>query len=147
MARPEWMPVRGLIWRHFDTKHAGVSTYCVPDNIHPPLLHLDRTSSPTYRSYKCSYSELEMLMQSEIKRWGNSAAVRLSRKILAQARLDIASQISIGVQSGKIIIEASQETSKKVRLPFTENDLLTGLDAQGAHADLLAAPSAQETGN
>jgi antitoxin MazE len=56
-------------------------------------------------------------MQSEIKRWGNSAAVRLSGK-----------------------------TPRKVKLPYSEAALLAGLDAHGAHADEIAQPSASETG-
>lgn len=85
-------------------------------------------------------------MQSEIKRWGNSAAVRLSSKILAQAKLDVSSAISIDVKAGRIVIEAAQKASRKVNLPFSEADLLKGLDAHGAHADELAQPSATEMG-
>lgn len=85
-------------------------------------------------------------MQSEIKRWGNSAAVRLSSKILAQAKLGVSSPISIDVEAGKIVIEASQKAPRKVNLPFSEADLLKGLDARGAHADELAQPSATEMG-
>lgn len=85
-------------------------------------------------------------MQSEIKRWGNSAAVRLNSKILAQARLDVSSPISIDVKAGKIVIEAAQKPASKVKLPFSEADLLKGLDAHSAHADELACPSAVEMG-
>lgn len=85
-------------------------------------------------------------MQSEIKRWGNSAAVRLSSKILAQAKLDVSSSISIEVTDGKIVIEAAAKAARKVNLPFSEADLLTGLDAHGAHADELAQPTATEMG-
>lgn len=85
-------------------------------------------------------------MQSEIKRWGNSAAVRLSSKILAQAKLDVSSAISIDVKAGRIVIEAAQKAPRKVNLPFSEDDLLKGLDAHGAHADELAQPSATEMG-
>ncbi len=85
-------------------------------------------------------------MQSEIKRWGNSAAVRLSRKILAQAQLDVSSPISIDVKDGRIVIEAAQKAPRKVNLPFSEADLLKDLDAHGAHADELALPSATEMG-
>ncbi|KKN50834.1 hypothetical protein LCGC14_0628700 [marine sediment metagenome] len=85
-------------------------------------------------------------MQSEIKRWGNSAAVRLSSKILAQAKLDVSSPISIDVKAGRIVIEAARKASRKVNLPFSEADLLKGLDAHGAHADELAQPSATEMG-
>lgn len=85
-------------------------------------------------------------MQSEIMRWGNSAAVRLSGKIRAQARLDVASPVSIEVKGGKIVIEAVSKTARKTNLPFSEADLLAGLDAHGAHADELGLPSASETG-
>lgn len=85
-------------------------------------------------------------MQSEIKRWGNSAAVRLSSKILAQAKLDVSSPISIDVKAGRIVIEAVQKSPRKVNLPFSEADLLKSLDAHGAHADELAQPSATEMG-
>ncbi|AJD52377.1 antitoxin MazE [Thalassospira xiamenensis M-5 = DSM 17429] len=85
-------------------------------------------------------------MQSEIKRWGNSAAVRLSSKILAQARLDVASPVSIDVKGGKIVIEAASKAARKINLPFSEAELLVGLDAHGAHADELGLPSASEMG-
>lgn len=85
-------------------------------------------------------------MQSEIKRWGNSAAVRLTSKILAQANLEVSSPINIEVQDGKIVIEAARKAPRKVNLPFSEADLLKGLDAHGAHADELAQPSATEVG-
>ncbi|MCP1677259.1 antitoxin MazE [Natronocella acetinitrilica] len=85
-------------------------------------------------------------MKSEIKRWGNSAAVRLSSKILAQAKLDVSSPISIDVKAGKIVIEAVERAPRKVNLPFSEADLLEGLDARGAHADDLAEPSESEMG-
>lgn len=85
-------------------------------------------------------------MQSEIKRWGNSAAVRLPSKVLVQAKLDVSSPISIDVKAGKIVIEAAQKSVRRVNLPFSEADLLKGLDAHGAHADELAEPSAKEMG-
>lgn len=85
-------------------------------------------------------------MQTEIKRWGNSAAVRLPSKILAQANLDVSSPIRIGVKSGKIVIEAAPQTVRKVNLPFSEADLLKGLDPHSAHADDLAELSSSEVG-
>lgn len=83
-------------------------------------------------------------MQTEIKRWGNSAAVRLSSKVLAQSRLTVSSAIRIEVDDGKIIIEAADKQDHKARLPFSEADLLKGLDARGAHADELAEPMTGE---
>ena len=85
-------------------------------------------------------------MQSEIKRWGNSAAVRIPSKILAQANLDVSSPISIEVKAGKIVIGADVNTKRKVNLPFSDAFLLEGLDAHSAHADELAQPSITELG-
>lgn len=85
-------------------------------------------------------------MQSEIKRWGNSAAVRLPSKVLAQAKLDVFSPISIEISEGKIVIEAAERAPRRVNLPFSEADLLKGLDAHSAHSDELAQPSAAEMG-
>lgn len=72
--------------------------------------------------------------------------MRISRKILAQAKLGVSSPISIEVKAGKIVIEATQKTSRRIKLPFSEADLLNGLDAHGAHADDLAKPSTSEMG-
>lgn len=85
-------------------------------------------------------------MDSEIKRWGNSAAVRLSSKVLAQAKLDVSAPISINVRAGKIVIEPLLNNQKKLKLPFSEADLLRGLTPETAHADELATPSASEMG-
>ena len=85
-------------------------------------------------------------MQSEIKRWGNSAAVRIPSKILAQANLDVSSPISIEVKAGKIVIGADVNTKRKVNLPFSEAFLLEGLHAHSAHADELVQPSITELG-
>ncbi|HCW91181.1 MAG TPA: MazF family transcriptional regulator [Marinobacter sp.] len=65
---------------------------------------------------------------------------------MAQAKLDVSSPISIDVKAGKIVIEAAEKAQRKVNFPFSEADLLKGLDAHGAHADELAQPSASETG-
>lgn len=83
-------------------------------------------------------------MQSEIKRWGNSAAVRLNSSVLARARLSVSSPIIIQVKNGQIIITAAKKGERKVKLPFSEADLLKGLTPDTAHADELALPSTTE---
>ena len=44
-------------------------------------------------------------MQTEIKKWGNSAAVRLPAKVLAQAGMDINSSVEIVAVDGEIILK------------------------------------------
>lgn len=85
-------------------------------------------------------------MDSEIKRWGNSAAVRLSSKVLAQAKLDVSAPISINVRAGKIVIEPLVKNQRKLKLPYSEAELLRGLTPETAHADELATPTSSEMG-
>jgi len=83
-------------------------------------------------------------MQSEIKQWGNSAAVRLSRTILAQAGLDVASPVEIEVMEGRIVIKAATTPVKTLKLPYSEEDILRGMTAYTAHADELASVTGTE---
>ena len=88
-------------------------------------------------------------MRSEIKRWGNSAAVRLPKKLLNEAKLEVDSAVSMRVEKNRIVIEALQENAlRHLRLPFSEGDLLADLDADTAHADEAAdALLAKELGD
>jgi len=87
-------------------------------------------------------------MQTEIKRWGNSAAVRLSSKVLAAASLEVNSPITINVKGKRIIIEPVViQTDKRLKLPFSESMLLAGLTPETVHADELAAVTSVELGD
>ena len=48
-------------------------------------------------------------------------------------------------QTESAVGRISSKAPRKVNLPFSEAELLVGLDADGAHADALAQPSAAET--
>ena len=87
-------------------------------------------------------------MQTEIKRWGNSAAVRLSSKILAAASLGVNSPITVNVKGKKIVIEpVVEQTGRRLKLPFSESMLLEGLTPETVHADELAAVTSMELGD
>ncbi|MFL0798336.1 MAG: AbrB/MazE/SpoVT family DNA-binding domain-containing protein [Cellvibrionaceae bacterium] len=86
-------------------------------------------------------------MLSEIKKWGNSAAIRLPSKVLAAAGLDMGCSVTIEVDKGKVVIEATADKpKKKLKLPFSESQLISGLDEYTAHADSLATLSTSELG-
>ena len=79
-------------------------------------------------------------METVVKKWGNSAAIRLPSKILAAAHINTGSSISIEVKDQKIIItEIAKPKSKVFKLPFTEQDLLNELTPSLAHADDIAS--------
>lgn len=83
-------------------------------------------------------------MQTQIKKWGKSAAVRIPVNILARAGLSLHSPINIEVKDGKIIIEPALKSKKCFKLPFTEEVLLQDLTAYKAHADELETPRSEE---
>jgi len=86
-------------------------------------------------------------MRSEIKRWGNSAAVRIPGKLLAEARLDVSSPIQMSVKGKRIIIEPAYPLGpKRLKLPYGEADLVRNLNPETAHADELASPMDSELG-
>lgn len=45
------------------------------------------------------------MVQTAIRRWGNSQGIRLSREIMNRMNLEENDEISISIDSGKIIIE------------------------------------------
>lgn len=51
-------------------------------------------------------------MISEIKKWGNSAAVRLPGKLLAAAGLEADSAVSITAEAGRIVIDRVKPAPK-----------------------------------
>lgn len=67
----------------------------------------------------------------------NICDARLSRKVFAQLRVDAASSIRAGVKVENIIIEACDKAQSKLHLPFSETELIEGIDAYGANADDL----------
>jgi len=80
-------------------------------------------------------------MQSQINKWGNSAAVRIPANMLASMGLAVNSHVTINILDGKIVIEPIKEPQKRLKLPFSEEALLQDLNAYTAHADEVATPS------
>ncbi len=77
-------------------------------------------------------------MRSEIKRWGNSAAVRLPHKLMSAAHLEVDSPVRITAEKDRIVIEAlPRNRDGRLVLPFDEAALLAGLDPTTAHSDEL----------
>lgn len=71
-------------------------------------------------------------MQTQIKAWGNSQAIRLSKEMLEMAELKINDVVNIEIQEGKITIykkprhmtleERAKEYGGKLNIDHTEFD-------------------------
>ena len=69
-------------------------------------------------------------MKSQIKKWGDSAAVRIPREIMKSANFSVNQAVNIEAAEGKIIIE--REGHEKVRL----DQLLEGITADNIHSEV-----------
>lgn len=67
-------------------------------------------------------------MQSEIKKWGNSAVVRLPAPLLKQLNITVGSPITITADNDTIFITPA---SPKFRLA----DLLAGITSENMHSE------------
>ena len=43
-------------------------------------------------------------MFTRVRKWGNSQGLRLSRSVLAEARIDVGDQVWVSIQEGRIIV-------------------------------------------
>ena len=74
----------------------------------------------------CSYMR-DLVMETKINKWGNSAAVRLPASVLTSMGLELNSPITIDVIEGKIVIAPADNARKRLELPFSEAFLLESL--------------------
>lgn len=68
-------------------------------------------------------------MKEIIKKWGNSAGLRLPSSVMELAQLTLGQAVNINVLNGKIVIEPI--VSKKTRL----DELLAGITPDNIHAE------------
>jgi antitoxin MazE len=66
-------------------------------------------------------------MHTEIKKWGNSAVIRLPASMLAQMRLSVGSQVEIETDGSRLIIEPS------VKRRYRLGDLVAGITEENRH--------------
>jgi antitoxin MazE len=69
-------------------------------------------------------------MQSVIRKWGNSLALRLPASVLKQADMNLDQKVNIVVSRGRIIIEPSG------KVEYDLSQLLDAMTAENAHAEM-----------
>ncbi len=68
-------------------------------------------------------------MRATIRKWGNSAAVRMSAAVMEEARLEIDQTVDVRVEEGRVVIEPL------VALEFTLDALLAGVTRDNLHEE------------
>jgi antitoxin MazE len=66
-------------------------------------------------------------MHAVIKKWGNSAAVRVPTSVMAEMGLDVDDCVDIRVEGGRIVIEPAAPLTPRL------DDLLSGVTADNLH--------------
>ena len=66
-------------------------------------------------------------MKGTVKKWGNSAAVRIPAAMLEAMHLAIDAEVDVREEAGRIIIEPLREKSYRL------DDLLKGVTAKNRH--------------
>ena len=83
-------------------------------------------------------------MRTQIRKIGNSLGNIIPATYIKQLGLVVGADIDVKSDGNKLIIEPVKRPKK--HFPFSEMELLTGLDAHTAHADELAIVSGKELG-
>ncbi len=77
-------------------------------------------------------------MRVVVRKWGNSASVRLPASILEAARLRLDQMVDVREEGGRIVIEPVLECQ------FDVNDLVAGITDQNLHEYQRSAPAGRE---
>ncbi len=69
-------------------------------------------------------------MRGVIKKWGNSAAIRLPSSMMKSLKLDTESLVDIRIEAGCLVIEPIHAEE------YDLNQLLSGVKASNIHAEI-----------
>jgi antitoxin MazE len=82
-----------------------------------------------------------------IQSWGNSLGLRITRALSAAARLERGTRVTVAVVDGGLLIKPKPMSGKPVAFPYSEAELVRGLDPAKAQADDLPAMLTSERGD
>lgn len=78
-------------------------------------------------------------METTIRKWGNSPALRLPTSVLKDAALQLEQRVTLVVKRGRIVIEPVKTAE------YDLNELVAGINAQNAHDEVsFGAPVGKE---
>lgn len=88
-----------------------------------------------------------MKVESEIKKWGNSLALRVTGIMAELPKFEDGTRVIVEVTKEGIMVKPAAKQKEAHQLPYSEADLLDGLTPETAHADALASPTSHELGD
>ena len=73
-------------------------------------------------------------MRASVRKWGNSASVRIPAAILAETNLQVDDPVTIRAEDGKIVIEPVDSPE------YSIEDLVAGITDQNRHGEVDFGP-------
>lgn len=78
-------------------------------------------------------------MKATVKKWGNSAAVRIPASLMEAMHLDLDEVVEVRQEQGRIVIEPVRQKT------YVLNDLLKGVTSKNLHEPIdLGSPQGKE---
>ena len=74
-------------------------------------------------------------MKSTIKKWGNSASVRIPAVIMEAARLSLDDAVDVREEGGRIVIEPVRQRE------YDLDELIAGITPENLHAEVSFGPA------
>ena len=87
-----------------------------------------------------------MRVQTEIKKWGNSLALRVTGIMAEVPQFEAGTKVTVDVSSEGLVVKPAVGRLGTLRFPYSESVLLAGITPDKAHADVLADPTRFEVG-
>ena len=88
-----------------------------------------------------------MRVEAEIRKWGNSLALRVTGPMAALPRFEPGTRVTVDIDSEGFVVRRATGRLGTFRFPHSEEAMLKGMTAENAHAELLADPSGREVGD
>ncbi len=82
--------------------------------------------------------------EGTVQPWGNSLGLRITRAMSDMAHIGRGDKVSIEITESGMVITRKEE-AKRLRLPFSEAELIAGMTPHTAHADELPTLLDDET--
>lgn len=74
-------------------------------------------------------------MRVTVRKWGNSAAVRLPTAVMQAARLELDAAVEVREEGGRVVIEPVREVEVALA------DLLAGITEDNVHGEIDTGPA------
>jgi antitoxin MazE len=87
-----------------------------------------------------------MKLETELKKWGNSLALRVTGVMAELPKLREGSKVIVEVSEEGFMVTPVKEEVLSPQLPYTEKELLADMTPHTSHADSLAIVSSKEYG-